>query len=297
MPPLTAPPAPEWPALLARWTVEAPVVALLVLAALAYAVGRRKRAAGPGAPAFAAGMAVLGVALLSPVATYAHALLSAHMVQHLLLVLVAAPLIVAAHPAPSLLAAVPDAMAVQVASLGRSRLARLATHPLVAWLAFAVTGWAVHFSPLFDAALEHPILHAAEHALFLGSGLLFWHPVLAEGPGTLSSPLRLLYLALAMPQNTFLALAILSADHPLYEAYVRLGRDWGPSVLDDQRQAGGVMWIAGDLALLVAVLVVAGAWARSDRTREDEAEEAAADTAADVSAGSAGPPPSPRTAG
>jgi cytochrome c oxidase assembly factor CtaG len=233
------------------------------------------------------------------------------MVQHVLLVLVAAPLLVAAHPTPYLLAFLPDGAAARFGPRrpGDSHLVRLATNPLLAWLAFAVTGWAVHFSPLFNAALENPILHAAEHALFLGSGLLFWHPVLATGPSALSSPLRLLYLALAMPQNTFLALAILSANHPLYDAYVRMARDWGPSVIDDQRQGAGVMWIAGDLALLVAVLVVAAAWAGSERQSADGEEDVSAgavadaetdvvaDVVADVSGGSAGPPPSPRTAG
>jgi cytochrome c oxidase assembly factor CtaG len=251
---------------------------------------------------FGAGLGVLAVALLSPVATYGHALLSAHMVQHLLLVLVAAPLLVAARPIPALLAVLPEGARRSVMAAGRSRLARLATHPLVAWLAFAATGWAVHFSPLFDQALQHPVVHAAEHGLFLGSGLLFWQPVLADGPRALSYPLRLLYLGLAMPQNTFLALAILSADHPLYDAYVRLGRTWGPSVLDDQRQGAGLMWVAGDLTLLVAVLAVAGAWAGHDRDQElpddDEGAEAAeAAEAAEVSGGSAGPPPSPRRAG
>jgi len=245
---------------------------------------------------FGAGLGVLAVALLSPVATYGHALLSAHMVQHLLLVLVAAPLLVAARPVPALLAVLPEGARRSLIAAGRSRLARLATHPLVAWLAFAATGWAVHFSPLFDQALQHPVVHAAEHGLFLGSGLLFWQPVLADGPRALSYPLRLLYLGLAMPQNTFLALAILSADHPLYDSYVRLGRTWGPSVLDDQRQGAGLMWVAGDLTLLVAVLAVAGAWAGHDRDQELPEDGEGAE-GAEVSGGSTGPPPSPRTAG
>jgi putative copper resistance protein D len=296
---VSTPPAPTWPSVLARWSFEAPVVALLALAALAYALGRRELGArsAPGTRlgrpvVFAAGLAVLALALLSPVATYGHALLSVHMVQHLLLMLVAAPLLVAAHPVPALLAVLPDSAARRLRALGRSRPARLVTHPLVAWVAFAAVGWGVHFSPLFDAALQHSVVHAAEHALFLGAGVLFWTPVLGADP--LPDALRLLYVAVAMPQNTFLALAILSAGHPLYDAYVRLGRTWGPSVLDDQRQGAGLMWVAGDLALLVDVLAVAWAWAAHERDEEEEDEEA---LTAVSGGGPAGPPPSPRTAG
>jgi putative copper resistance protein D len=87
-----------------------------------------------------------------------------------------------------------------------------------------------------------------------------------------------LYLAVAMPQNTFLALAIYSAGHPLYPTYARLGRAWGQSVLADQRLGGGIMWVAGDLTLLVAVLAVAASWAghEIDETGDEAADEAAA---------------------
>ena len=229
---VTAPPAPTWPLVLARWSVEPGVVGLLAVAAVLYV---RRRGPRPGL--FAAGLVVVALALLSPIATYAEALLAVHMVQHLLLVLVAAPLLVAAVP-------------------GLPRVGAL-----IAWTVFAAAGWIVHFSPLFDLALRNPAVHAFEHLLFLGSGMLFWAPVLSPGEGGLSYPARLLYLAVAMPQNTFLALAVFSADHPLYGSYVRMARSWGPSPLDDQRLGGGIMWVASDVTLLVAVLVVAAAWA------------------------------------
>ena len=222
-----APPPPTWPLVLARWSVEPGVAALLALAAALYL---RRRGPRPGL--FAAGLAVVALALLSPVATYAGALLSAHMVQHLLLALVAAPLLVAALPG------LPP------------------VHPLAGWAAFAAAGWAVHFSPLFDLALRNPAAHAAEHLVFLGSGLAFWAAM-----RRLSHPARLLYLALAMPQNTFVALAVYSADRPLYGRYVEPARSWGPPVLDDQRLGAGIMWVAGDVVLLAAVLVAAAAWA------------------------------------
>jgi putative copper resistance protein D len=266
----------------ARWSVEAPVVALLVLAALAYVRGSRALAAGAEAAptgrnaiAFGAGLGVVGVALISPIATYAEALLSVHMVQHLLLVLVAAPLLVAGRGGPVLAAAAPPDARRLLRAVGASPVGRLVTHPVTAWVVFAATGWVVHFSPLFDLALRHETVHAAEHALFLGAGLVFWQPVL--GHRGISYPVRVLYLAVAMPQNTFLALAIYSAGHPLYPTYARLGRAWGPSVLADQRLGGGIMWVAGDLTLLVAVLAVAASWAghEIDETGDEAADEAA----------------------
>jgi putative copper resistance protein D len=315
---LSGSPAPHWPEVLGRWHLEPVPVALVLSALVAYLRGRRR--VGPGGrwdrrdTAFVAGLGTALVALVSPVGTYAEALLSVHMVQHLLLVLVAAPLLVGSRPVDRLLGFLPPALAAEVRRAGSGPVSRLLRHPLVAWVVFAATGWAVHFSPLFDLALRRPAVHGAEHALFLGSGLLFWAPVLAEEERRLSHPLRLLYLALAMPQNTFLALAISSAGSPLYETYTRLGRTWGPSPLADQRQAGGIMWVAGDIALLVAVLAVAGAWGGAEARRREEDEEdwpgpAGGSTAEGapvsgppvsgppVSEGSAGPPPSPRTAG
>ena len=176
------------------------------------------------------------------------------MVQHVALTMVAAPLLAAGLP-------------------------RLRVHPLLAWLLFAATGWLVHFTPLFDAATENLPIHVVEHAILLGTAVLFWWQVV--GPGTtMTYPLRLLYLVVAMPQNTFLALAISSSSRVLYPHYAG-GRD----ALGDQRLAGGIMWVAGDLLLLGAVLLVAAAWARHEE-RETRLIEEAADRL-----------PSPRTTG
>jgi cytochrome c oxidase assembly factor CtaG len=182
----------------------------------------------------AAGLATLAVALSPPLDSLADTRLPFHMVQHVLLTMVAAPLLAA----------------------GMTRLPRL--HPVATWLLFAATGWVVHFTGLFEAAAEHLPVHVFEHALLFGTALLFWAAVVGPRP-TMSHPLRLLYLAVAMPQNTFLALAITSADTVLYPHYAG-----GGDPLGEQRLAGGIMWIAGDLLLLLAVLLMAAAWARHE---------------------------------
>lgn len=200
-------------------------------------------------------MATLAVVLSPPFEARVDATLAAHMVQHVALTMVAAPLLAAGLP----------------------RMPKV--HPLLAWLLFAATGWLVHFTPLYQEATESLPVHVFEHALLTGTALLFWAQVV--GPvATLSHPLRLLYLVVAMPQNTFLALAIFSSSRVLYPHYAG-----GGDPLGDQRLAGGIMWVAGDLVLLVAVLIVAAAWARHE-DRQNRASEEAADQL-----------PSPRTAG
>lgn len=207
-------------------------------------------------------MVTVAGALSPPVEARADATLAAHMVQHVALTMVAAPLL--------------------AAGLGSAPVARLGiprVPPLVAWLLFAATGWLVHFTPLFQMATESLPVHVFEHAVLLGGGLLFWAQVV--GPAaTMSHPLRLLYLVVAMPQNTFVALAIFSTRRVLYRHYGS-----GPEALADQRLAGGIMWVAGDLVLLAAILVTAAAWARHEE-RETRLSEAAADRL-----------PSPRTGG
>ena len=308
MGPVIALPPPRWPGVLAHWELDPGVIAAVVMAAVAYEVGwralttahpgdgaRPSRAAPPWRRrAFLGGLAVVAVALLSPVAAYAHALLSAHMVQHLLLTLIAAPLLVAGRPVMVVAAALPRDGRHRLLRVGRIPALAVLGHPLVAWIVFAAVGWVVHFSPLFDLALANHVAHAVEHALFLGSALLFWRPVLgAVVRWRLSHPLRLLYLAVAMPQNTFLALAIYASSRPLYDHYVDIARSWGPSPLADQRQAGGIMWVGGDLTLLVAVLGVAGAWAVHEE-RVNRRRELLEDLATEEAAGRS---PSPRTAG
>jgi putative membrane protein len=295
---MSVPVAPEWPGVLSAWTFEPLTVAALASAAVAY--GQATRVArsltprhpvpGPRRAAFFGGLAVVAVALLSPVDIYADALLSVHMAQHVLLTLVAAPLLLLGRPGELALRVVSPERRRRWLRLGRGRVGRLASSPLLAWTAFAAAGWVIHFSPLFDAALRSPPVHVAEHALFLATALLFWWPVVGGHPGRPSLPhgVRLLYLGVAMPQNTFLALAVLGAEGVLYSHYAELARSWGPSPLADQRQGAGLMWVAGDLILLVSVLLVAAAWAGHEQRATERAERAADAAAAVTPAGEAG---------
>ena len=122
--------------------------------------------------------------LQSPIERYDTTLFSVHMVQHLLIVMVAAPLLLIAAPVTLLLrVATPEARQRLILPVLHSRLLRILTNPFVAWSLFAVVMWASHFTPLFDAALEDPFVHFLEHGLYLSTALLFWYPVIAADPG------------------------------------------------------------------------------------------------------------------
>ncbi|MEX1295085.1 MAG: cytochrome c oxidase assembly protein [Candidatus Limnocylindrales bacterium] len=222
------------------------------------------------------GLGAIILALASPIEFYDTTLFSVHMIQHLLLSFVAAPLLVLAAPITLLLRwASPTARRKWILPVLESRVVRLISHPLVAWVLFAGVMWFSHFSPLFDAALDDFTLHRLEHALFLGSALLFWWPVIGADPSPhrMTFPARILYLALGMPLSSLLGLVIFSARQPLYPHYEDLVRDWGPTVMEDQALAGGIMWAGGDAAFVLALVLTVAAWLRHEE-RENKREDA-----------------------
>jgi len=225
--------------------------------------------------AFAGGLAAIAIALLSGIDRYDTTLFSIHMVQHLLLTLVAAPLIALAAPVTTLLrVASPSTRRHLLLPILHSRVARVLGFPVVSWLLFAAVMWGTHFSPLFDRSLEDPLVHDLEHGLYLMAGLLFWWPAvgLDPSPWRMPHPVRAIYVFLQMPQNTFLAVAILYAAEPLYPHYASLVRSWGPSALEDQQLAGAVMWLGGDALFLAAMGLIVAGW-----IRHESRDEAAAD--------------------
>jgi cytochrome c oxidase assembly factor CtaG len=269
---------PEPTSLLSGWHPDPVVLAAVGLAAAAYLVlvrrvdraHPRSRVPRKRTAAWMAGLAVVLIALVSPVGGYATTLFSVHMVQHLLLTLIAAPLLLAAAPVTLLLRAAPaDLRRRLLLPILHSRVVRLLAWPPLAWGAFTLVLWVSHFSPLFDAALESELAHQLEHALYLGTALMFWSPVVAADPlpRRLSHPVRLLYLGLAMPSQAFLGVALQSAPTPLYPHYATLERAWGPSALLDQRIAGVVMWAGGELLLVVPVLLLVAAWFKAEERR------------------------------
>jgi cytochrome c oxidase assembly factor CtaG len=261
--------------LLTGWSFDIEVWLPVLLAGWGYLVlVRSVDRAHPGNPVprrrmwyWMAGLAVLLVATQSMIGGYDTTLFTVHMAQHLLLTMVAAPLLLLGAPMTLLLrAASPEVRRDVILPVLHSRFVRVVSHPIVAWTQFAVIMWASHFTGLFDAALEDPLIHVLEHALYLSSALLFWWPVVGVDPAPrrLSHPMRVGYLIVGMPFSSFLGLAIFSATGVLYAHYATLTRDWGQPPLEDQQWAGGLMWFVGDLVFFLAVVFAVGAWLRAE---------------------------------
>ena len=276
----SVPPDADAATILTSWTLNPLAIVPIVAAAWLYGMGLR-RAARSGTPhphrsavAFFAGLAVVALALASPIDAYAEASFSVHMAQHLLLTLLAPPLLALGAPITLALRATRPAAAKLVSRLLRSQVAVVLGSPVVGWVLFVGVGFVIHLTPLFDLALRSPAIHALEHALWLGAALVYWWPIVGRDPTPhpMSYPVRLLSLFLAMPAMSFLALAIYSARVPLYDGYAALPAPWGPAALADQRGAATMMWLVENLALVVAMLIVATAWKRDEDARQRRLE-------------------------
>ncbi|HVG45721.1 MAG TPA: cytochrome c oxidase assembly protein [Longimicrobium sp.] len=275
------PPAPH--DLWRSWGLEPTVVVPLFLTAWLYSRGvetvwrraGRGRGVTPGqAAAFAGGMTALFVALVSPVDRVAESLFWVHMVQHLLLIAVAPPLLVLGAPQAGLAWGLP-----RNARRGMGRwwhrrtwlraALRWMAAPLPAVALHSVALWAWHVPVAYEAAVARPAVHAAEHLSFVGTALLFWWAVLhRRGSLTRVPGLAMLALfAVSMESGALGALLTFSAS-PWYRSHLATAPAWGITAIDDQQIAGLVMWIPGSLAYLAAVAWIFVRWMSSAHQTE-----------------------------
>jgi cytochrome c oxidase assembly factor CtaG len=256
-------------AFLCSWPASPWLVAALVLTGGVYLRGwlRLRRGGGRhwGAAqlaAFLGGLGTLFLALASPIEPFAVLFLQAHMVQHLLLMMVAPPLLWLGAPLFPLLRGLPQPVrAYWIAPLFRSqplrRLFERLTHPVTALVLFVAATWLWHAPPTYDMALRSSGWHHVQHASFLGTALLFWYAVVRPYPSRPRwSPWLLLpCLMLADVQNTVLSALFTFSDRPLYAYYTEVPK-LGGSALDDQSAAGVLMWVPGTLAFLVPLFAI-----------------------------------------
>jgi putative membrane protein len=222
---------------------------------------------------FLLGLAVIWVAIASPLDGFADALLSAHMVEHLLLMSFAPPLLLLGYPVVPLLRGLPRWVRTYlVGPLLRIRMFRNLSHllvaPLIAWLAMnlAFLGW--HVPAAYDFALEHERWHEFEHLCFLGTSILFWWPVVHPWPARRSFAgwYLLLYLVMADIVNTVLSAFLAFCDRPVYSYYLREPNAFHLSPLSDQRAGAVVMWVIGSVIFLVPAIILTFRLVQSNRS-------------------------------
>ena len=248
----------------AAWPLHPLVMLGLVTAALVYALGSiRLRRAGRWSPrraaAFWAGTVALGIALLSPLDAVAETLFSAHMAQHLLLIVVAAPLLVLARPVATWFMAFPSGSR-RPAARARAAIAfvpRVLRRPLVAFGVVTVAMWSWHAPTLYEAALMSEPIHALEHGSFLVASMLAWSVALRGGRRHVSNALgRALFLVAFALQGALLGALLVFASTPLYSVHRGGPALWGLTDLQDQQLAGALMWIPPAAVYLAAIAAV-----------------------------------------
>jgi putative membrane protein len=227
----------------------------------------RRRGSGWRTAAFLGGLAAILAALDSPIDELADELFWVHMVQHVLLIGVAAPLLALSRPWSRIWRGFPlssrRSLARTVAgprwAPARAAFAFL-TGTLVSWLLFNVSFCVWHLPVLYDAALRLELVHALEHFVFFFTALLFWTRVVPAAPwrSSLSEAGKLAYLGATLLVGWVVAIVLALAGSPLYSAYAdAASRPGGISALTDQQLAAGVMWVPGGLPYLIALVLIA----------------------------------------
>jgi cytochrome c oxidase assembly factor CtaG len=290
-------PAPTLRSALLDWSFDPLVAVPLLAAAILYLLGRRRivdrgqRWPAQRTACFLGGLGTIALALQSPIERYDTALFSVHAGQHLLLAMVAAPLLALGAPITMLLMTASAPARKRIVRVVHSLPVRIIGYPLIAWILFTMTLYALYFSPLFDLSLRNQYVHDAIHLHFIAVGLLFWWPVVGLDPTRwrLHHLARVLYVFLMVPFHAFLGVAIMNSGHLLAPSLATFVRDWGPAPLADQQAGGAIMWGAGDIISLVAVIAILASWAsyeekvavREDRriARERAARQARAEAA------------------
>ncbi len=257
-------------AILTSWRFDPRLICLLALAAYLYLRGwRQMHAQSPHRythdrlAAYFGGLAVLFIALASPLDAFGNLLLEAHMVQHLLLIVVAPPLILIGQPVLPFLRAMPpallkDGLGPFLSSRGLRRVGRIVTHPVVCWLAMAATVVFWHMPRWYELALNSATWHVVEHACFFYAAILFWWPVVGVWPSRpqWSRWMMIPYLVLADIVNTALSAWLVFSTHVVYRTYELAPRLGDLSAIDDQTTAGAIMWVPGSIAFLIPAFVL-----------------------------------------
>ncbi|MER8752354.1 cytochrome c oxidase assembly protein [Mesorhizobium sp. M1050] len=265
----------------AGWTLALPITLPLAAAASLYAAGaiRLWRRSGRGRPMrsrqallFAAGWAVLAVALVSPIHALGGRVFAAHMIEHELLMAVAAPLLVASCPTVPMMWALPMRVRQGLGVAARAGMLRaiwaFISRPVVATILHGAAIWAWHVPALFEAALQQGPLHYAQHASFLGTGLLFWWVLLPRPGHEQACGRAVMHLFFTSVHTSLLGVLLVVSPRLWYPENAIGSKLWDLSPLEDQQLAGLVMWIPAGLIYGGAALLLAALWIRASGRRQ-----------------------------
>jgi putative membrane protein len=252
------------------WHPEPAIVATLAASAVLYRYGlarmgpRRRRTVRPAhVLAFYGGLIALAVALASPLEAAASSLFAGHMLQHLVLIVVAAPLLACGRPVVVLSTALPGELRRGLYRAGARPRVRAAadavSHPAVLWATGAVVLWGWHLPVLYTAAVGDHAVHAVEHASLVATAALAWAAALGRGRRSVAVPVAALLLFATALQSGALGAVLTFARAPLYDVHATTAPLWGLTPLEDQQLAGAMMWIPPGL---VYMAVIAGLLAR-----------------------------------
>lgn len=231
------------------------------------------------------GLAALALALLSPLDALANTLASAHMVQHMLLILVAGPLLVAGGVSATMMQGLSPSLrrAARRAARasGTDSVVHTLSRPIPAWVLHAGALWLWHSASLYEAALGSHVVHGLEHVTFIVTALLFWSAVLSpRASRRVPRGVALLLVFTMALQGVLLSALLTFAPTPWYEIYAETTQAWGLAPLVDQQLAGVTMWVPGGLIYLGIGLALLAAWFReSGATPRPHLDDAAARSA------------------
>ncbi len=250
------------------WNFDPLLLSGIGLTVLLYVRGRRRPDGSRRQIQFGAGIAALVVALMSPLDAMAESLASAHMVQHLLLGSLAAPLLVFSAPEAAILRGSPLRLRSSVfrgrrqVGLTTTRL-RLLRRPELAWFLVASALWGWHAKPAYEAALGSETLHRLAHLSFFVGGLAVWSVIRHAGrSGRPSYAFTIIFLFTLGFQTTILAALMTFSPNAWYTPYRDTTEVWGLTHLADQQLAGLLMWFPASMIYLGAVLWLLSSWLR-----------------------------------
>ena len=262
---------------LGSWSLDPVLAPVLLGTAVGYVwAAHRIGLRTPGHPwprrhtvTFLAALGLSWLVLLGPVGSYDDTFFWAHMVQHLALMMVIAPMLLLGAPVLLLLrSSTPAFRRSWLLPVLHGRALTTLTRPAVGWLLFAGVLVGTHFSPFYEFALEHPGVHEyVEHPLYLCAALIYYYPLIAANPGPLRVPhgLRAASLFTMMVPETMTGFFLYASTYVRYPHYASVPRPFGPAPLVDQQLGGALMWGGSMIVDSLWVVLAVTAWLRSEK--------------------------------